>query len=197
MTDKELKKLSRFQLLEMLIIQTERADELEKKLEEAEGKLDSRDVQMTVMGSIAEASLQLAGVFEAAQNAADIYMKSVQERCEAIEAEANRIAQEIEEEARQRAEAILEEAVRKAQQMPQSFRQEFCQEAVADVDRDFHQDFTPDFSQGFHPDFDPDYPPEFVQDFSGEFTQDFSRDYTQVPEQKETFWADLDDEDII
>ena len=72
MTEKDLKKLTRYQLLEMLIIQTERADELQKKLEAAQAQLDSRDVQMTVIGSIAEASMQLSGVFEAAQNAADI-----------------------------------------------------------------------------------------------------------------------------
>ena len=95
MTEKELKKLNRYQLLEMLIIQTERANELQKKLEEAEEKLESRSVQMTVMGSIAEASLHLSGVFEAAQNAADIYMDAVKERAAAIEEEARRRAEQI------------------------------------------------------------------------------------------------------
>lgn len=95
LTEKDLKKLNRYQLLEMLILQTERADELEKKLEEAQQKLDSRDVQMTVMGSIAEASLHLSGVFEAAQNAADIYLDAAQKRAAEIEAEAVRRAQKI------------------------------------------------------------------------------------------------------
>ena len=106
MTEKELRKLNRYQLLEMLIIQTERANELEKKLEEAQAKLDSREVQMTVMGSIAEASLQLSGVFEAAQNAADTYLEKVKERSAIMEADAQH-----------RAEAILEEARLKAQQI--------------------------------------------------------------------------------
>lgn len=106
MTEKELKKLNRYQLLEMLIIQTERADALQKQLEEAQSKLDSRDVNMTVIGSVAEASLQLAGVFEAAQKAADIYLNAVKERTAAMEAEA-----------RQRAEAIVAEAETKARQI--------------------------------------------------------------------------------
>ena len=106
MTEKDLKKLNRYQLLEMLIIQTERADELERKLEEAQQKLDSRDVQMTVMGSIAEASLQLSGIFDAAQNAADIYLKAAKEQA----AEAERIL----EEARQKAQRILQAAERNA-----------------------------------------------------------------------------------
>ena len=108
MTEKELKKLNRYQLLEMLIIQTERANELEKKLEEAQEKLDARDVQMTVMGSIAEASMHLGGIFEAAQNTADIYINAVKERVAAIEEDAVR-----------RAEGILAEATRKAQQLLQ------------------------------------------------------------------------------
>lgn len=110
MTEKELKKLNRYQLLEMLIIQTERANELEKKLEQAQEKLDSREVQMTVMGSIAEASLQLSGVFEAAQNAADIYLEAAKERAAAMEEDARRQAEAILEEARQQARQILRDA---------------------------------------------------------------------------------------
>ena len=99
MTEKDLKKLNRYQLLEMLIIQTQRANELEKQLEEVQAKLDSRNVQMQDIGSIAEASLQLSGIFEAAQNAAELYLNGVKERAAALEMEY-----------KQRAEAILEQA---------------------------------------------------------------------------------------
>lgn len=107
MTEKELKKLNRYQLLEMLIIQTERANDLQKKLEEAQELLNSRDVQMTVIGSIAEASLQLSGVFDAAQNAADIYLKAAKERADTMEAEAARRAEEIILEAEEKARQLL------------------------------------------------------------------------------------------
>ena len=99
MTEKDLKKLNRYQLLEMLIIQTQRANELEKQLEEVQAKLDSRNVQMQDIGSIAEASLQLSGIFEAAQNAAELYLNGVKERAAALEMEY-----------KHRAEAILEQA---------------------------------------------------------------------------------------
>jgi cell division septum initiation protein DivIVA len=107
LTEKELKKLNRYQLLELLIIQTERADELQKKLDEAQALLDSRDVKLTVMGSIAEASLQLGGVFEAAQNAADTYLNAAKERAAAIEEEARKDAERILNEAKQKAAQIL------------------------------------------------------------------------------------------
>ena len=117
LTEKELKKLNRYQLLEMLIIQTERADELERKLEEAERKLDSRDVQMTVIGSIAEASLELSGVFAAAQNAADLYLNAAKERVDSMEAEATCRAERILTEARNNAKKILSEARRNAKEI--------------------------------------------------------------------------------
>ena len=95
MTEKELKKLNRYQLLELLILQTERVNELQTQLEAAEAKLNARDVQISRLGSIAEASLQLGGVFEAAQNAADLYINAAKQQADSILEEANRKAQEI------------------------------------------------------------------------------------------------------
>ena len=59
------------------------------------------------MGSIAEASLQLGGVFEAAQNAADTYLNAAKERAAAIEEEARKDAERILNEAKQKAAQIL------------------------------------------------------------------------------------------
>ena len=77
MTDKELKKLSRAELLEMLIAQSKRADELQEKLNQAEEELNSRQLKVDEAGSIAEASLRLNGVFEAAQAASEQYLENI------------------------------------------------------------------------------------------------------------------------
>ena len=106
MTEKELKKLNRYQLLEMLILQTERADELQKQLEIAQKQLQSRNVRIKELGSIAEASLHISGMMDAAQNAADIYLEA-----------AKKNAAEIEEAAMRKAELILKAAKRKAYQI--------------------------------------------------------------------------------
>lgn len=95
MTEKDLKKLNRYQLLELLIIQTERADKLQTKLEEAEKQLNEKDLKMTSLGSIAEASLQLGGVFQAAQAAADLYIDAAKKKAEEIEEAAHKKAAEI------------------------------------------------------------------------------------------------------
>lgn len=77
MTEKELKKLSRRQLLELLLKQTEYSEFLEKKLKETERKLDDKILIEAEAGSIAEASLRLNGVFEAAQAAANQYLSNI------------------------------------------------------------------------------------------------------------------------
>ena len=88
MTEKELRKLNRYQLLELLIVQTARADNLQKQLDEAELKFAD-------LGSIAEASLQLNGVFEAAQHAADGYIIAAKQKADEIIQNANEIAKSI------------------------------------------------------------------------------------------------------
>ena len=95
MTEKDLKKLNRYQLLELLIVQTDRADKLQAKLEEAEKQLENRNVEMEQLGSVAEASLQVCGVFQAAQEAADMYIDAAKKRAEEIEDAAHKKAAEI------------------------------------------------------------------------------------------------------
>lgn len=84
-TEKELKKLNRYQLLELIILQTEEMEKLRKELEETKAKLEKRQIIMEKVGNIAEASLQLSGIFEAAQMAADVYLESVKEYVGAAE----------------------------------------------------------------------------------------------------------------
>ena len=76
MTQKELKKLSRTQLLEMLLLQTEKAEQLEKELEETKSLLADRKLQFEKVGSIAEAALEINEVLKAAQAAADQYLEN-------------------------------------------------------------------------------------------------------------------------
>ena len=78
MTDRELRKLSRRDLLELLIQQDEEMEALKERLKEAEYKLESRTIAIDTAGSIAEASVSISGVFEAAQDAAARYLENVE-----------------------------------------------------------------------------------------------------------------------
>lgn len=77
MNTKPIKKMSREELLELLIQYTEEKEALERRVEELERTLKERTVALSRVGSIAEASMQLSGVFEAAQRAADQYLESI------------------------------------------------------------------------------------------------------------------------
>lgn len=95
MTEKEMRKLNRYQLLEMLIVQTERADKLQLQTEKLRAELDERNLKIESLGSIAEASLVFSGVFEAAQKAADDYLAAAKERADMLEAAARKKAEKI------------------------------------------------------------------------------------------------------
>ena len=77
MTDKELRRLNRRELLEMLIEQGKKIDQLQAQLDEANEKLESRRIQLASAGSIAEAALKLNHIFEDAQAAADQYLENL------------------------------------------------------------------------------------------------------------------------
>lgn len=78
MTDRELRKLSRAELLEILLMQGRTVEELEEKVAQLEQQLSEQNMKIQNAGSIAEASLQLGGVFEAAQRSADVYIANIQ-----------------------------------------------------------------------------------------------------------------------
>ena len=84
MTERELKRMSRTEILELLLSQTNRIEELEEKLKEATAKaqeatkqMQDRQIKIDQAGSIAEASLQLSDIFQDAQVAADLYLENI------------------------------------------------------------------------------------------------------------------------
>lgn len=77
MTDRELRRLSRGELLEMLIEQTEENRQLKIRLEQAEAQLRDRRIQIQKAGTLAEAALRLNRVFEDADKAAQQYLENL------------------------------------------------------------------------------------------------------------------------
>ena len=77
MTDKELRRLSRSELLELLISQMEENEQLKMELEKAQQELKDKRIILKKAGSIAEAAVGLNKIFEAADEAAKQYLESV------------------------------------------------------------------------------------------------------------------------
>ena len=102
MTDNELRRLSRSELLQMLISQTEENEALKKQLEKAEEQLKSRRIAADRAGSLAEAALSINEVFKAADEAANQYLENIaalsrkqESICKEIKADAEKKALEI------------------------------------------------------------------------------------------------------
>lgn len=77
MNEKQMKKLSRADLLTLLINQSKELEQVRLSLEEAEARLASKEIKISRAGSIAEAALQLNGIFDAAQAASEQYLENV------------------------------------------------------------------------------------------------------------------------
>ena len=131
MTNEELKKLSRKDLLELLVAQGREQEKLQAELEQAKKDLREQELHIEQAGSIAEAALQVNGVFEAAQAAAQQYLYNIKQRtakteedCALREEESRRKAEEAQraidqrlEEARQKADTMEVEASEKCRAM--------------------------------------------------------------------------------
>ena len=112
MTERELRRLSRSDLLELLLIQRKENEKLRALLDQAEARLADRKIQIDKAGSLAEASLQLSGIFNAAQESCQYYLDNIQQLSE----RQNIVCQQMEAETKARCDRMVEEAERKSQQ---------------------------------------------------------------------------------
>lgn len=74
---KILKRMSRKDLLEILVLQSKKIDELTKELNKTKELLTTKQIIISESGSIAEASLKLNNIFETAQLAANQYLENI------------------------------------------------------------------------------------------------------------------------
>ena len=113
MTDKDLRHLSRAELLGILYEQQKRYEESLAENQALRQQLEDRTLRVASAGSIAEAAIQVNGVFEAAQAAADQYLASVKAAtAEMVRKtdEAQRQREALLENARQEAAGIVQDA---------------------------------------------------------------------------------------
>lgn len=115
MTEKELSKLRRGEMLEMLVSQAKEIERLKWELDIANKSLKEREITIDNAGSIAEAALQINGVFEAAQKAAEQYLENIENRSRRQE----ETCAELEEKSRQDAEKLLAEVKNNCEVMEQ------------------------------------------------------------------------------
>ena len=110
MTERELRRLGRGDLLTLLLEQSRENQRLREQLETTQNALADKTLCIDRAGSIAEAALQLNGVFQAAEEACEQYKQNIMQRSQRQEA----ICAQREKESREKAAQIIEDAQKQA-----------------------------------------------------------------------------------
>ena len=90
-----LRKLKRVELLEKLIEIAEKNEQLIAENQRLRNELENRKIEVQAAGSIAEAALQINGVFTAAQEAADQYLLNIKRLNWELVAEKNAMGRQV------------------------------------------------------------------------------------------------------
>ena len=91
MTDKEFKRLSRAQLIDIIYQLQLELDKVNEEKQELESKLADKRLRLQSAGNIADAALEINDCFRSAQNAAEQYLNEIKAIREEAEAERQRI----------------------------------------------------------------------------------------------------------
>ena len=106
MTNKELRKLKRTELIELMLMQSRELDEQRARRQKLEEQLEGRELKLREAGSIAEAAMEVNHVFAAAQSAANQYLENIKD----LEADTEKQCKEQETAAKRQCEDMLQEA---------------------------------------------------------------------------------------
>ncbi len=99
MTDKEFKRLSRSQLIEIIYQFQLQVDQLTERNTELERELADKRLRLNDAGNIADAALEMNDYFRSAQNAAEQYLNEIKTLRDETEAERQKILAEAQAEA--------------------------------------------------------------------------------------------------
>jgi hypothetical protein len=94
----------------LLAEQTERANALEEKLRKAEIELKERQISINESGNLAEASLKLSGIFQAADDAVSTYVENIK----LLNDRQTTVCQEMETVSKRKAEKLVQDAEKEA-----------------------------------------------------------------------------------
>ena len=106
MTDRELRKASRRELLQLLVEEKRENDMLRDQLQQMRLQLDKRQLQLDQSGTLAEAALKLSGIFDAAESACQYYTENIR----TLSGRQEEICRKMEQETRDKCDRMLEQA---------------------------------------------------------------------------------------
>ncbi len=117
MIDKELRRLKRAELVEIIYELQKQNKEISSKVDSLQQELDDRTIKLSKAGSIAQAAIEVNEVFTAAQAAADQYLASIKSKTVGMQQKIKKTQKQCDEllaKAQLQAARILKSAKKKA-----------------------------------------------------------------------------------
>lgn len=101
MLNKELKKLSRRELVDIIYQMKKNEQQMQEEIADLRKQLEDRRMRISNAGSISEAAMSITDVFMAAQKTADLYLQEISCMKEDAEKECAKIIEEAHQKAAQ------------------------------------------------------------------------------------------------
>ena len=121
MISKELKKLNRRELVDVIYQLKKNEEQMREQIAALEAELQDRRIHLSVAGSIAEAATDITGIFSVAQSTADLYLREISSMKEDAEKECEKMI----EEAKKKVATIIEDGQRQYDALAARYRTDY------------------------------------------------------------------------
>ena len=121
MISKELKRLNRRELVDVIYQLKKNEEQLQEQITALEAELQDRRIHLSVAGSIAEAATDITDIFSVAQSTADLYLNEIASMREDAKRECERMI----EEAGKKVETIMADGRRQYEALAARYRTDY------------------------------------------------------------------------
>ena len=121
MVGKELKKLSRRELVDVIYQLKKNEQEKQEQITALEAALQEKRIRVSMAGSIAEAAADITQIFSTAQRTADLYLQEIN----AMKSETEKECAAMVEDARKKVDAILADGERQFARLNDCYKAEY------------------------------------------------------------------------
>ena len=138
MISKELKKLNRRELVDVIYQLKKNEEQMQEKIDALETELQDRRMHLSEVGSIAEATTDITGIFSVAQSTADLYLQEISSMKEDAQRESEKMIEEAEkkvEEAEKKVESIMSDVKKQYDVLASRYKEDYkkWQQLQADI----------------------------------------------------------------
>ena len=133
MISKELKRLSRRELVDIIYQLKKNEQEMQEEIESLKTELQDKRIRISTAGSIADAAMSVTNVFSTAQMTADLYLREISYMKENTEKECAKKIEEAEKKVRE----ILADGEKKFDTLKAAYKSEYAkwQQLRAEIEK--------------------------------------------------------------